>query len=64
MSSNVAEFEKKTYDADLVVESYCFKNAEDNEISGYCVKLYLLTYLMYTLYESYFNIKSFISVFN
>lgn len=34
-------FEKKTYDANLMFESYCFKpsgNAEDNEISGYLCK--------------------------
>ena len=34
----ITEFEKKTYDANLVFESYCLKNAEDNEISGYVCK--------------------------
>ena len=38
ISSNITEFEKKTYDADLMFESYCFKNSEDNEISGYMCK--------------------------
>ena len=37
-SLNLIEFEKKAYDADLVFESYCFKNAEDSEISGYMCK--------------------------
>ena len=29
---------KKTYDANLVFESYKFKNSEDTEISGYMYK--------------------------
>ena len=38
------DFEKKTYDANLVFESYCFRpsgtdgQAGDNEISGYVCK--------------------------
>ena len=36
---NLIEFEKKTYDANLMFESYCFKTSEDNEISGYMCKV-------------------------
>ena len=41
---DLMDFEKKTYDANLMFESYCFKpsgsggHAEDNEISGYVCK--------------------------